>query len=207
MCVVTRQVRPIDELIRFVLAPTGEVVPDLKRRLPGRGLWISLSRARVAEAARRGLFAKSFRRNVKATPALAEQTEILLVRSAQDALAMVAKARQVVSGFTKVEGAIAAEQAVALIHASDGAADGIRKLAGQWDALLRRRGADLAVFPIIHALTSGELDLALGRTNVIHAALLAGPATRTFLARCQMLARFRQGADEPADGVATGERD
>ncbi len=38
MCAVTRQVAPTDDLIRFVLSPTGEVVPDLKRKLPGRGL-------------------------------------------------------------------------------------------------------------------------------------------------------------------------
>ena len=49
MCAVTREVRPIDELIRFVVSPTGEVVPDLKRKLPGRGLWVSASRRVVAE--------------------------------------------------------------------------------------------------------------------------------------------------------------
>ena len=53
MCAVTREVRPIGELIRFVVAPTGEVIPDLKRKLPGRGLWVSASRRTVAEAGRR----------------------------------------------------------------------------------------------------------------------------------------------------------
>ncbi|MGA9608709.1 MAG: DUF448 domain-containing protein, partial [Rouxiella badensis] len=53
MCAVSRDVRPIDELIRFVVAPSGEVVADLKRKLPGRGLWISASRNMVAEAVRR----------------------------------------------------------------------------------------------------------------------------------------------------------
>jgi uncharacterized protein len=38
------------------------------------------------------------------------------------------------------------------------------------------------------------LDLALGRSNVIHAALLAGPAGRTYLSRCHALARFRANA-------------
>jgi hypothetical protein len=35
------------------------------------------------------------------------------------------------------------------------------------------------------------LDLALGRSNVIHAALLAGPESETFLARAARLDRFR----------------
>lgn len=204
MCVVTRQVQPIDDLIRFVLSPTGAIVPDLKRKLPGRGLWISATRARVVEAARRGLFAKSFKRSVTASPTLAQDTEILLARSAVEALAMTAKARQVVSGFSKVEGAINTGQAVALIHASDGAADGIRKLDAQWEAMLRQRNAAPTAFPLINTLSSSELDLALGRSNVIHAALLAGPATKTFLARCQMLDRFRQPAEGKADDATGG---
>ncbi len=205
MCVVTRQVKPIDDLIRFVLSPAGEVVPDLKRKLPGRGLWVSLSQATVATAVQRGLFAKGFKCDAKASPTLAADTAVLLARGAIEALAMVGKAGQVVTGFTKVEAAIAAGQAVALIHASDGAADGIRKLDALRQAQARQQNANSAAFPVINALTGDELDLALGRSNVIHAALLAGPATKTFLARCQTLARYRQSADAVADGKA-GER-
>ena len=138
MCAVTRQVRPIDELIRFVVAPSGEVIPDLKRKLPGRGLWVSASRQAVAEAVRRNQFGKGFKRDVRVAPTLAADTEALLVRSAIEALAMAAKAGQVVSGFGKVEDALRPRQAQAsigaLIHASDGAADGIRKL----DAIVRQ---------------------------------------------------------------------
>src|SRR6185295_9958033 len=134
MCAVTRAVRPIDELIRFVVAPSGEVIADLKRKLPGRGLWVSATHGAVAEAVRRNQFGKGFKRNVHAAPTLPGDTENLLVRSAIEALAMAAKAGQVVAGFAKVEGALAQHQAVALIHAADGAADGIRKL----DAILRQ---------------------------------------------------------------------
>ena len=138
MCAVTRQVRPIDELIRFVVSPQGEVVPDLKRKLPGRGMWVSASRQTVAEAARRNQFSKGFKRELRVSPALAADTEALLVRSVIEALAMIAKAGQVVSGFSKVEGAIEQRQIQALIHASDGAADGIRKL----DAQIRPNAGD-----------------------------------------------------------------
>jgi hypothetical protein len=209
MCAVTREVRPIDELIRFVVAPQGEVVADLKRKLPGRGLWISASRRAVAEAVRRNHFNKGFKRDLRVTAALASDTEALLVRSAIEALAMAAKAGQVVSGFGKVEDALSQRQASsqgkahvqALIHASDGAADGIRKL----DALVRPNSGindESRQIPVVTALTSEQLDLALGRSNVIHAALLAGPASKTFLSRSQILVRYRMADDDKTDGQA-----
>ena len=79
------------------------MVADLKRKLPGRGLWVSASRRAVAEAVRRNQFSKGFKRDVRVTATLPADTEALLVRSAIEALAMAAKAGQVVSGFAKVE--------------------------------------------------------------------------------------------------------
>jgi uncharacterized protein len=201
MCAVTREVRPIDELIRFVVSPTGEVVPDLKRKLPGRGLWVSASRRVVAEAVRRNQFGKGFKRAVQVAPALSETTEALLVRSLVEALAMAAKAGQVVSGFGKVETALALRQVQILIHAADGAADGIRKL----DAIARQNAGiddESRQLLVVTALTSEQLDLALGRSNVIHAALLAGPASKTFLSRSHTLVRYRMADDDKTAGRA-----
>jgi predicted RNA-binding protein YlxR (DUF448 family) len=201
MCAVTRAVRPIDELIRFVVSPQGEVVPDLKRKLPGRGLWVSASRQTVAEAVRRHQFSKGFKRDVRVAPALAADTENLLIRSVIDALAMAAKAGQVVAGFGKVEDALSQGQAQALIHASDGAADGIRKL----DAIARQNAGindESNQIPVVKALTSEQLDLALGRSNVVHAALLAGPASKTFLSRSQTLVRYRTADNDRTAGKA-----
>ena len=205
MCAVSREVRPIDELIRFVVAPTGEVIPDLKRKLPGRGLWISALRRSVAEAVRRHQFSKGFKRDVRVAPTLPTDTEALLVRSVTEALAMAAKAGQVVAGFGKVEDALNRNETAALIHASDGAADGIRKL----DAIVRQRGekrGESPVMAVVNVLTSEELDLALGRSNVIHAALLAGPASKTFLSRCQMLVRYRMADDDKTAEAARNSR-
>jgi uncharacterized protein len=201
MCAVTRQVAPIEDLIRFVLSPAGEVVPDLKRKLPGRGLWVSLSHAAVAEAGRRNVFAKSFKRGVQVPKTLAEDIDQLMVRGLVEALAMAAKAGQVISGFSKVEEAIDAGQAVALLHASGGAADGIRKLNGKLAARLEANTANPTDLPIVTALSTDELDLALGRSNVVHAALLAGPASKTFLMRCQTLSRFRITAGSKMTGT------
>ncbi|KJC42071.1 DNA-binding protein [Bradyrhizobium sp. LTSP849] len=195
MCVVSREVRPIDELIRFVLSPDGQIVPDLKRKLPGRGMWVTASRQVVAEAARRHQFTKAFKRDLRIPPTLPADIEALLVRSVTEALGIAAKARQIVAGFGKVESALREGTVEVLIHASDGAADGIRKL----DMLARQndenRGAKLPI-PVVTALKSIELDLALTRSNVIHAALLAGPASKTFLSRSQMLVRYRLADDD-----------
>ncbi|MEI9922904.1 MAG: RNA-binding protein [Bradyrhizobium sp.] len=210
MCAVTRQVRPIDELIRFVVSPQSEVLADLKRKLPGRGLWVTASRQTVAEAVKRHQFSKGFKREVRVAPTLAADTEALLVRGATEALAMAAKAGQVVAGFSKVEGALEGAfkgpskgpTVHALIHASDGAADGIRKL----DAIVRQNTGNIeesSPFPVVTALTSEQLDLALGRSNVIHAALLAGPASKTFLSRSQILVRYRMADDDRTAGHAT----
>jgi predicted RNA-binding protein YlxR (DUF448 family) len=202
MCAVSRTVRPTDELIRFVVAPSGEVIPDLKCKLPGRGLWVTARRDAVAEAVRRHQFSRGFKRDVGVTAALAADTEALLERFVTEALAIAAKAGQVISGFGKVADALrqhADGQIGALIHASDGAADGIRKL----NALVgenRRFGDKSAEIEVITTLTSEQLDLALGRSNVIHAALLAGPASKTFLSRSHKLVRYRMAGDDGTAG-------
>ena len=210
LCAVSREVRPVGELIRFVVSPQGEVVADIKRKLPGRGLWLSASRRVVAEAVRRHQFSRGFKREVRVAPTLAADTEQLLARSTVEALAIAAKAGQVVSGFAKVEALLRQNPGhagiAALIHAADGAADGIRRL----DALAREKGGNTgqsAKFPIITALTSTELDLALSRANVIHAALLAGPASRTFLSRSLTLVRYRLADDDKIAGTAAENSD
>ena len=199
LCAVSRKVKPVGELIRFVVSPRGEVVPDIKRKLPGRGLWLSASRRVVAEAVRRHQFARGFRCEVRVAATLAADTERLLASSVVEALAVAAKAGQVVSGFTKVEALLRSGRGhsglAALIHAADGAPDGIRKL----DALVGQNDGnkkETTEFPIIAVLTSTELDLALSRANVIHAALLAGPASRTFLSRSLTLVRYRLADDD-----------
>jgi predicted RNA-binding protein YlxR (DUF448 family) len=188
-CALTRTAKPVEELVRFVVGPNGDVVPDVRRKLPGRGIWITASRAAIDEAVKRRIFARGFRKEVSVATDLGGLTEQLLERAALDALAIVGKAGQAVAGFGKVEDAIGSGDAIALLHASDAAADGKRKLT----AAIRRRGGEDEKIPSIDAFSSQQLDLALGRLNVIHAALLEGPVSATFLARTQRLLRFRDG--------------
>ena len=198
LCAVTRAVKPVEELIRFVVGPDG-VVPDLKRKLPGRGLWVTADRATLKDAISRNVFARGFKREVRVTPDLLAQTEQLLVRSTLDALAIAGKSGLVAAGFAKAEAAIARDRVVGLLHASDAGADGVSKLAGT----LRRR-PEAEGIPVIRGFTTAQLDLALGRSNVVHAALLAGSANDTFLARFARLERFRTG--ETGQSGAVGDR-
>ena len=193
LCAATGTVRPVDDMIRFVLSPEGAAVPDLKRRLPGRGVWITATRAALKNAIARKAFTRSFKRDVRMSPDLVDSTERLLERAALDALAITYKAGRVVAGFAKVEAALVQGHAVALLHASDAAPDGVRKL----DATLRRCADGDRTIAVLNAFTSAQLDLALGRANVVHAALLAGPESKAFLTRARRLERFRTGAVGP----------
>jgi uncharacterized protein len=198
-CVATRVVRPVADLIRFVVGPSGEAVPDVKCRLPGRGVWVTGTREALEDAVKRKAFARGFKRDVRVPVDLSARTELLLKQAALDALAMVGKAGLVATGFAKAATALEREGAVALLHAAEASSDGVRKL----DAIARRRGD--SSLPVIEFLTSAELDLALGRANVVHAALLAGPASDTFLSRSRRLQRYQARTGSADDrGNQTG---
>ncbi len=200
LCVVTRTVRPVSDLIRFVVGPDGEAMPDLKRNLPGRGVWVTGTQEVLGDAIKRRLFARGFKRDVRLPADLLARTGRLLERSVLDALAIAGKAGLVAAGFAKVEAALAHERVVALLHAAEASPDGVKKLDGA-----RRRVPQGDTVAVSQILTSAQLDLALGRSNVIHAALLAGAPSDTFLARVRRLERFRTG-DLGRDGSSETSR-
>lgn len=187
LCIVTREVKPVSEMIRFVIGPDQHVVPDLRRRLPGRGVWVTATRAAVAQAVKRRAYARGFKADVGVAPGLADEVERLLERSALDALSIVRKAGRAALGFAQVERALASEPVVALLHAADAGREGVRKLA----AARSRLGEKAEDVPVMDRFTAAQLDLAFGRPNVVHAALLAGSASDGFLARYRNLERFR----------------
>ena len=188
-CAATGWKGPPEAMLRFALSADGVVTPDIRRRLPGRGVWIRLDATTVRQAAARQVFARAFRAKAEAAPGLADDVDRLLEADALQFLSLVNKAGQIVAGAFKVEAAIASGKAVGLIHASDGSADGALKL----DHRLRSLEGEAAPTPRINIFASRQLDLALGRTNVIHAALIAGEASAAFLAKAERLTQFRTG--------------
>lgn len=191
MCAVTRAVRPEAELIRFVAAPDGSVAPDLKARLPGRGIWLGADRATVAEAVRKNVFQRGLKRPVRPAVDLADQVAARLRETALGRLGLARRARAVVAGFAKVEAAIAREELAAVLAATDAADDGLRKV-GQ---ALRRRYGEAAAVPVLRLFNAAELGLAMGRADVIHAAVLQGPAGKSFVGAAIRLQRYEDAGD------------
>ena len=150
--------------MRFVRSPDGEVVPDLQRKLPGRGVWVSLERAKVAEAVKKGLFARGFHAASRADEALPGRVAELLRQQAVAHLSLARKAGEAVAGAVKVEEALKRGRVKLLFHATDARPDGVGKLD-------RFAGPETK---ICNVLASADLDLAFGRANVVHAAVADG---------------------------------
>jgi uncharacterized protein len=206
-CIVTREAKAPAELIRFVLGPDNQVFPDLRNKLPGRGAWVTARAAVVETAVKRRLFSRAFKTEAKASSTLAQDLDAALLVDLRQSLALANKAGAVVTGFTKVEAAIAAEKPiVAVMHAAEAAEDGRRKLAG---ALRKRFGDAISGVPVIDVLPGAELDLALGRSHVIHAGLVAGAGSDGFLMRWHRLCAYRgaTGADQAGYPPGAGEPD
>ncbi len=193
-CIVTRAKGDPHRMIRFVVGPEGTVVPDVRGRLPGRGAWVMGEAALVGQAVKRRLFARAFKREVVAAADLAEQVDALLTGEALAALSFANKAGQVVTGAFKVEEALGTRRVAGLLSAIDGRPDGIRKI----EAAARRSGdGDQASIERLQIFASCQMDLALGRANVIHAALLLGGASAAFLEKAARLQFYRGPGTRP----------
>ena len=193
-CALTRRHLAKDALIRFVIGPDGTIVPDIKEKLPGRGVWLTAAHDTVSDAAKRNAFARALKTKALVPEELAAQVDRLLADAALSALALANKAGEVVFGAAKIEEAIRKGRVIALVHAAEAAENGRRKLDGK--ALAMTGGAQI---PAIRAFNEGELGLASGRSNVIHAALIQGGAARKFLAAAERLERYRKGSAAFAD--------
>lgn len=185
-CIVTRESHSPDDLIRFARGPDGTVVPDLRRRLPGRGVWVTAQRDSVAEAARRKLFGRAFRADCRVPDDLAGSVGMLLRRAALQSFGLERKAGRLAVGAAQVESLLRAGRAGLVLHASDAAPDGVRKLDQAAHA-----GGGSPYF--CEAFTSAEMSLALGRGNVIHAALEKGGPSDAVIARCRRVERYFGG--------------
>lgn len=179
-CIVTGEVGPKAGLVRFVVGPEGQVVPDVLGRLPGRGMHVTANRAAIQRAAAKGLFARAARAQVTVPEGLADLVEALLARRVIDLIAMARKAGDAVTGYEKVKDWLEKGRARVLIQASDGSERGRAKLrppAGE--------GA------LIGCLSAGELGLSFGRDRAIHGALAAGGLTTRVVEDAARLAGMR----------------
>jgi uncharacterized protein len=166
---VSGEVMAEARLVRFVAGPDGSVVPDLARKLPGRGIWVAATREAVEQAVKRGAFSRSAKTPLKAAPDLADQVAALLRQRLLSGLGLARRSGDLTFGFEKAAAAVEAGKVAWMIEASDGAPDGRRKML----QAARRSPRPPELFGVF---ASDELSLALGLGPVIHLAFLAGKA-------------------------------
>lgn len=184
-CIVTGDVKDTSGMVRFVVGPGGRVVPDVAGNLPGRGIWLTASHDVVQTAVAKGRFAKAARGPVVSEADLADQVGRLLARRCLDLIGLARRAGQAVTGFEKVRTCLRQNDAAALLAASDAGGDGRAKLSGLAGSM-----------PVVGVFSRTELSSALGRENVVHAALLPGGLADKIVMEAARLAGFR--ADDPA---------
>ena len=193
-CIVTRaKAERGDALLRFVAGPDGQIVPDLKASLPGRGCWVKAERRYIEEAVKRRAFSRGLKADVDVPSDLADRVDKLLTERALGAIGLARKAGKAVSGATKVEATIRSGEASCVVHATDGAEDGLRKMQQATRATVHLGGPEIPVYRLFDA---EQLGLALGMGSVIHAAVLGHPAGQAAFERIAALALYRQGSAE-----------
>ncbi len=161
-CIATGEVQPKYGLIRFVVGPDGQVVPDIAGKLPGRGIYVSADRAALEMAVKKKLFSRGAKQQVTVAPDLPDLVEGILVRRIVDLISLGRKSGEAVAGYEKVKDWLVKDYAEVLIQASDGSGRGKSKLSTPQEG------------SFIGWLTSDELGQAFGREVVIHVALAAG---------------------------------
>ena len=188
-CIVTQEVQPKSGLIRFVVGPDGQLVPDLAEKLPGRGVWVASDRAVLDQAVSKRAFGRAARRDVDVPDGLSDLLETALASRVVNLVSLARKAGQAVAGFEKVKSWLADGRAKVLLQASDGSDRGKGKLwtpeGGRWFGLL----------------TSSELGLAFGRESVIHGALARGGLSTRVVEEATRLSGLR---DVDGGDTATG---
>jgi predicted RNA-binding protein YlxR (DUF448 family) len=184
-CIVTRQALEKPAMIRFVLDPEDRVVPDLKEKLPGRGLWVTADREVLAQAAAKNAFAKAARQSAKVPADLVERVAELAKREVAELIGLARKSGQLRAGFEKVQIALQNGRVRVLVAASDGAEDGRSKLARLAAGVASVRGG--SGVEIVAPLTAAELAQALGRDHAVHAAIAESGIAERIIIACRRL--------------------
>ena len=193
------------------MSPDGEVAPDVRARAPGRGAWIGVSRVQLDAASAKGKLKSALQRAFKTNEIhvpvdLGERIEQALRQTALDRLGMEARASNLINGTDRIATAARSGKVHMLLHAADAGEDGRRSLDQAW----RVGGGEAqgVIFPEERTI----LSMALGRENVVHAALTdpaAASRVRHALARWRAFTGPDRGLEggEPTSGPVSAEED
>ena len=212
-CIVTRERLPKEQMIRFVVGPDRQIVPDLAARLPGRGIWLSASKdvLELADAREKGrhkdkqgdgiqspvgqrhlerAFARAARGPVSVPPDLSVLLQAALVRRIGECLGLSRRAGQAVAGYEKAREALRTGRYRLVLQASDGSeAERTRFLSGFGPA--SGSGTNLT---IIDPLPGEALGRVFGRDQVVHVAVAAGKLAESLVVEAGRLAGLKNGS-------------
>jgi predicted RNA-binding protein YlxR (DUF448 family) len=183
-CIQTGEVLPETKLVRFAIGPDDVVVPDVKARAPGRGLWVKADRTVLEAAMKSRSFARAAKAKVVVPDDLAGRTEEALMQAALDLLGLAKRSGELLCGFDQVRGVLQSRRPACLVEASDGAMDGRRKL----QALGQGKWGGVAM---ISCFTQGQMGGTIGRAESTHMALLPGGLAEQFMFHAERLCAFR----------------
>jgi predicted RNA-binding protein YlxR (DUF448 family) len=210
-CIATMERRRQADLIRFVVGPDGQVVPDIAARLPGRGAWVTATRDVLEQAVKRNAFARAFKAQVKAGPDLVSQTDELLAKGVLNMIGMAKRAGDLTLGFEQVREAVRAARPACLMAAANASEDQRNKVLALVKGLYGPQPGESAenarLPPVIACFSDEELGMALGRERVVHACLKQGRIAHAWMGELARLSGFRRvwlPGWQPASAPDTG---
>jgi predicted RNA-binding protein YlxR (DUF448 family) len=188
---VTRERLPKEQMIRFVIGPDRNVVPDLAERLPGRGIWLSARGDVIETACTRGAFAKAARGPVAIAPDLGAGLQAALSRRIVDHLGLARRAGQAVAGFAKAREWLSSGRAALVVQAADGSVEERQRFLGGWPG------------PVVAPLDGDRLGAVFGRDRAVHVAVAKGRLAETLRHEAGRLAGLAEGAlgKRPGNGL------
>ena len=160
-CIVTGEIKEKSQLLRFVLTPDRQIVPDLYKKLPGKGVYVSNSYVLLKQAIEKNSFAKVLKINTKVNKELLQIVENLLHKNALNAISLAKKGGVAVIGFDKVLTALKENKLAFLLEAQDAGRDGLKKLQGYT--------ANLSVYRLFNV---EDLDKVLDKVNTVYIGFL-----------------------------------
>lgn len=200
-CVVTKETKDPSDLIRFVASPDGVLVPDVWRKLPGRGIWLKADKELLLDPKTTDILRSRASSQLKTKiellsvgNELVELIEGQLRQQALNRLGLMRSSGQVVTGFEKVASSIRAGKIKALVEAADAKEDGVSKLEGL------SRGLDTKI-QVVDVFGRDELSKALGGENTVHVALLDRKQSDRFLIDALRLSLFQGKAIRWIGGI------
>lgn len=179
-CIVSGKLLGKEEMVRFVVDPGNEVIPDIQARLPGRGMWLSAKREMVDTACKKNLFTKAARKSVKLPENLADQVDRLMTKRCLNLLGLARRAGEVVAGFEKATACLRRGDGFALLAANDASTAGKKKVSALAPNL-----------PRLEAFSGDELGGALGRASAVHVVLTRGRLAERLLTEITRLIDYR----------------